>query len=61
MTITEKADRLLLTNSVTIHATQATVQGDHDQYSLYLDNGRWRCTCKALKRCSHIDAVERVT
>jgi hypothetical protein len=61
MTITEKADRLLLTGHVTIQSTAATVQGDHDQYSLYLHNGRWRCTCAARKKCSHIDAVERVT
>jgi hypothetical protein len=63
MTITEKADRLLLTGSVSIPAvTTATVRGDHGEHLLYrVDTGRWRCTCPARKRCSHIEAVERVT
>ena len=61
VTITEKADRLLLTKAITIQATTATVKGDHDTYLLVRETDRWRCTCPARKRCSHIEAVERVT
>ena len=62
MTTTEKAERLLLEGHVTIPTNTATVKGDHDEYLLYLlDNGRWICTCPARKKCSHIEAVERVT
>jgi hypothetical protein len=61
MTITEKADRLLLTGHVTVVAYSAIVRGDHGLYAVRREGDRWKCTCPALKRCSHIDAVERVT
>jgi uncharacterized Zn finger protein len=67
MTVEEKAERLLLDGAVTIlsvpmsDALSAVVHGDHDVYSVYRETDRWRCTCPARKKCSHIEAVERVT
>ena len=61
MSITEKAERLLLEGRVTIPAYSAVVRGDTDIHSVFREGGRWRCTCPARKRCSHIEAVERVT
>jgi hypothetical protein len=61
MTITEKADRLLLTGAVSIPAAIASVKGDHAEYAVVFREGRWTCNCPARKKCSHIDAVERVT
>ena len=62
MTVEEKAERLLLERRVTISdAAVVTVRGDHDIYRLFREAGRWRCTCPARKKCSHIEAVERVT
>lgn len=61
MTIEEKAERLLLTGSVTIVAYHALVKGDHGTYAVIREGNRWRCTCPARKKCSHIEAVERVT
>jgi uncharacterized Zn finger protein len=66
MTITEKAERMLLAGNVSIHGTNgaelaAIVRGDHDLYAVVREKDRWRCTCPARKKCSHIEAVERVT
>jgi hypothetical protein len=61
MTVEEKAERLLLERRVTIPAYSAIVRGDHDVYAVKREGDRWRCTCPARKKCSHIEAVERVT
>ena len=61
VSIREKADRLLLTGAVSIDTAAAKVRGDHGTYSLIHLNGRWWCNCPARKKCSHIEAVERVT
>ena len=65
VTIEEKANRLLIRDAVTIFCVDgqlsARVRGDHDVYQLYWERTRWRCPCPARKRCSHIEAVERVT
>ena len=65
MTVEEKAERLLVTRAVTVRCANdrlyATVVGDHDEYRLVREAGRWRCTCPSRKKCSHIEAVERVT
>jgi hypothetical protein len=61
MTITEKADRLLLSGHVTIDTQRAHVKGDHGVYVLTQLQNRWWCSCPARKKCSHIEAVERVT
>lgn len=62
MTIEEKAERLLVTKAVTIERVLvATVRGDHDTYTVFREKDRWRCTCPSRVRCSHIEAVERVT
>ena len=64
MRITEKAERLLLQGHVTVRVIRGEtvlVKGDHDTYSVVRERDRWRCTCPSRKRCSHIEAVERVT
>ena len=61
MTVEEKAERLLLERRVTVTVTEAKVKGDHGEYTVVLHNGLWRCNCPARKKCSHIEAVERVT
>jgi hypothetical protein len=43
MTIEEKAERLLVTGSVTVlNAVAATIKGDHDTYAVYREPDRWR-------------------
>lgn len=61
MTVEEKAERLLLERRVTIPAAIASVKGDHGEYAVVFRDGRWLCNCPARKKCSHIEAVERVT
>lgn len=62
MTITEKAERLLLEGHVRVPVVrEVVVKGDHDTYYVVREGDRWRCTCPARKKCSHIEAVERVT
>lgn len=61
MTIEEKAERLLVTGALTVTVEEATVRGDHGTYTVWRDPDRWRCSCPARKKCSHIEAVERVT
>jgi hypothetical protein len=61
VTITEKAERLLLDGAVSIYAPMAMVRGDHGHYRVIKTGGGWRCTCPARKKCAHIEAVERVT
>ncbi len=61
MTVQEKAERLLLERAVTLEALEARVKGDHGEYLVVFRNGRWWCPCPARKKCSHIEAVERVT
>jgi hypothetical protein len=61
VSIVKKAERLLLEGRVTIPAYSASVRGDHDTHSVFREGSRWRCTCPSRKKCSHIEAVERVT
>jgi hypothetical protein len=60
VTITEKAERLLLDGHVTVIAAEATVRGDHGVYTVVAKHGRWWCDCPARKKCSHVLAVERI-
>lgn len=61
MTIEEKAERLLTSGALTVAFTEARVKGDHGTYHVVYRQGRWWCSCPARKKCSHIEAVERVT
>jgi hypothetical protein len=61
VSIKEKAERLLISGAVIIPAAIASVKGDHGTYAVVFREGRWKCNCPARKRCSHIEAVERVT
>jgi hypothetical protein len=62
---TGKALRLLLMGGVVVRCSErgieAIVQGDTREWQLYRERGGWRCTCPSRRRCSHIEAVERVT
>jgi hypothetical protein len=62
--VREKADRLLTSGAVEVSCAEngltATVIGDHGRYLLIREPDRWRCTCPARVRCSHLEAVERV-
>jgi hypothetical protein len=61
---TAKALRLLIGGRAIVACGQrgieARVRGDHDTYRLFLEPQGWRCTCPSWKRCSHVEAVERV-
>lgn len=37
--------------------TRARVYGEHDVYEVLIGPGYRRCSCPALKQCSHIEAV----
>ena len=60
-----KAARYLLAGSVEITcaegAVEATVRGDTGTWRLFREPDRWRCSCPAWRRCSHLEAVEKVT
>ena len=62
---TAKALRLLVTARVTVRCgergLEANVEGDSGVWTLYRERERWRCTCPSRRRCSHVEAVERVT
>ena len=62
---TGKALRLLVSGRVTVrygeHGIEATVVGDTGTWSLYREPEGWRCSCPSRRRCSHVEAVERVT
>lgn len=60
-----KGERYLLERRVEITCSErgieAKVEGDTGTWTLYREPHRWRCTCPSWKRCSHLEAVERVT
>ena len=65
-TIQEKATRLLATGrltvrSLTVATIVATIEGDHDTYTLGCNPGGWYCSCPTpTPRCSHIAALKQV-
>jgi hypothetical protein len=63
--IKQKAARLLTEARVWIscgeRGIEAVVQGDTGTWNLYRAPDRWRCGCPSRRRCSHVEAVERVT
>ena len=60
-----KAARYLTSGRVVVTCGEgeiaATVRGDTGTWRLFREPDRWRCTCPAWRRCSHLEAVERVT
>ena len=60
-----KAARYLTSGCVAVTCADstigATVKGDTGTWRLFREPDRWRCTCPSWKRCSHLEAVERVT
>lgn len=64
--IAEKGIRLLATDRVKIVAAdkqsvRARVGGDHDTYDVTYVAGLWTCSCPAVRDCSHLSAVKRIT
>ena len=48
---------------VTIRSLQADFKGEHNVYTLSLDNDHWRCSCSFYSgygTCSHVMAVQRI-
>ena len=43
------------------HGLVATVEGDTGTWRVRGGPGRWSCSCPSRRRCSHIEAAERVT
>lgn len=66
-TVTEKAVRYLLDGRLLVErvddeAIVAICAGDSGVYELSRDaGGDWQCSCPALRRCSHLAALELVT
>ncbi len=60
----EKAKRYAMeTYRITFSEFTLTFRGEHNDYTLRFENGRWHCTCNFfLQRglCSHTMALERV-
>ena len=50
---------------VRIHSLQATFHGGHDDHSVELHDGHWRCSCHAfsthvLGTCAHVMAIQQM-
>src|SRR3712207_2840105 len=50
---------------VRIHSLQATFHGGHDDHSVELSEGHWRCSCHAfsthvLGTCAHVMAIQQM-
>jgi hypothetical protein len=50
---------------VRLTAIEATFHGSHDDYSISLSGGRWRCSCHAfsshaLGTCAHVMAIQQI-
>ena len=50
---------------VRIHSLQATFHGGHDDHSVELRDGHWRCSCHAfsthvLGTCAHVMAIQQM-
>ena len=64
--VTSKAHRLLVAGRLELrhvdgHGVTAVCRGDHGTYDVRLTGGRWECSCAAVGRCSHVEAVRLVT
>lgn len=65
-TIEAKAARLLTAGNVHLVTVRpgvvvARVFGDSGVWDVALRDGRWSCTCPAVRHCSHLEAVALVT
>lgn len=65
-TIEDKAARLLTAGNVHLVTVRpgvvvAHVAGDSGVWDVALQDGRWSCTCPAVRGCSHLEAVYLVT
>ena len=60
----DKAKRYALEKDrVAISSLTARFRGDHDSYTLALEEGAWRCTCPFFSSwgvCSHTMAMEKI-
>jgi hypothetical protein len=50
---------------VRLTSIEATFHGGHDDYSISLSDGRWRCSCHAfsshaLGTCAHVMAMQQL-
>src|ERR671915_1095323 len=50
---------------VRIHSLQATFHGGHDDHSVELHDGHWRCSCHTfsshvLGTCAHVMAIQQM-
>jgi len=60
----EKAKRYALeTDRISFTELAVTFRGNHDDYSIELSDGKWRCSCDFFSMwgtCSHTMALERI-
>jgi hypothetical protein len=51
---------------IRIDGMSATFHGDHDEYRITLEDGRWACTCHTFESraigdtCSHVMAMQQI-
>ena len=60
----EKAKRYAQeTDRITFTELSVTFRGEHDDYTIRLENGNWHCSCNFFSTwglCSHTMALERI-